>query len=161
MKCPNSKVDLPANNSIKCNNRRMTLSMWFAPRPFLCNGVVNTPLQQYSGCYTPRHWAFQWVKPNAWGCNWATLFLGDINMRTWPSRLGESRIWDSKMWSWVPREWLRWRGLAAIVNDRPILSSESMLHKDYNRKCSVEKMLVVNIKGFVAKTNWLTVNRQS
>jgi hypothetical protein len=22
------------------------------------------------------------------GCNWATLFLGDINMGTWPSRLG-------------------------------------------------------------------------
>jgi hypothetical protein len=25
---------------------------------------------------------------------------------------------------------------AAIVNDRPILSSERMLHRDYNRKCS-------------------------
>jgi hypothetical protein len=29
---------------------------------------------------------------------------GDLNMGTWPSRLGESRIWDSKIWSWVPRE---------------------------------------------------------
>jgi hypothetical protein len=28
---------------------------------------------------------------------------------------------------------------AAIVNDRPILSLERMLHSDYNRKCSVEK----------------------
>jgi hypothetical protein len=27
---------------------------------------------------------------------------------------------------------------AAIVNERPILSSERKLHKDYNRKCSVE-----------------------
>jgi hypothetical protein len=26
---------------------------------------------------------------------------------------------------------------ATIVNDRPILSSERMIHKDYNRKCSV------------------------
>jgi hypothetical protein len=29
---------------------------------------------------------------------------------------------------------------AAIVNDRPILSSESMLHKDYDRKGSLEKI---------------------
>jgi hypothetical protein len=37
-----------------------------------------------------------------------------------------------------------------IVNDRPILSSE----KDYNRKCSVGKeILVVGLKGPVAKTN--------
>jgi hypothetical protein len=26
------------------------------------------------------------------GYNWATLFLGDINKGTWPSRLGEPRI---------------------------------------------------------------------
>jgi hypothetical protein len=26
--------------------------------------------------------------PSAWGCNWATLFLEDINTGTWPSRLG-------------------------------------------------------------------------
>jgi hypothetical protein len=31
-------------------------------------------------------------------------FLGAINKRSWPSRLGDSRIWDNKMWSWVPRE---------------------------------------------------------
>jgi hypothetical protein len=40
----------------------------------------------------------------AWGYNWDTLFLGDINTGTRPSRLGESRIWDSKIWSRVPRE---------------------------------------------------------
>jgi hypothetical protein len=40
---------------------------------------------------------------SAWGYNWATLFLGYINTGTWPSILGESRIWDSKMWSWVSR----------------------------------------------------------
>jgi hypothetical protein len=28
-------------------------------------------------------------------------------------------------------------GPAAIVNDRFVLSSEKMLHKDYDRKCSV------------------------
>jgi hypothetical protein len=39
--------------------------------------------------------------------------------------------------------------------DRPVLSSERMLHKDYNRKCSVEKkkILVVGLKGLGAKKN--------
>jgi hypothetical protein len=31
-------------------------------------------------------------EPSAWGYNWATLFLRDINTGTWPSRLGEARI---------------------------------------------------------------------
>jgi hypothetical protein len=44
------------------------------------------------------------LTPSAWGYNWASLFLGDINAGTWPSRLEESRIWDSKILSWVPRE---------------------------------------------------------
>jgi hypothetical protein len=29
---------------------------------------------------------------HTWGYNRATLFLGDINTRTWPVRLGKSRI---------------------------------------------------------------------
>jgi hypothetical protein len=37
--------------------------------------------------------------------------------------------------------------------DRPIFSSERMLHKDYYRKGSVEKKLVVGLKGLDAKTN--------
>jgi hypothetical protein len=32
-------------------------------------------------------------------CSW-----GDLNTGTWSSRLGESRIWDGKIWSWVPRD---------------------------------------------------------
>jgi hypothetical protein len=31
-------------------------------------------------------------EPRAWGYNWATLFLGDINTGIWNSRLGESRM---------------------------------------------------------------------
>jgi hypothetical protein len=31
-------------------------------------------------------------EPSARGYNWATLFLGDINMETWPSRFGESQM---------------------------------------------------------------------
>jgi hypothetical protein len=41
----------------------------------------------------------QLTKPRAWGYNWATLFLGEINTGTWPSNLGESQISDSKIWS--------------------------------------------------------------
>jgi hypothetical protein len=49
---------------------------------------------------------------------------------------------------------LRWREPAAIVNDRPILSSVRMLHKDYDRKCSIEKKnLAVSLKGLGAKIN--------
>jgi hypothetical protein len=57
--------------------------------------------------------------------------------------LGESQIWDTKFGHEFrgtrTREWLRWRVATAIVNDRFILSSERMLHKDCNRKCSVKK----------------------
>jgi hypothetical protein len=36
-----------------------------------------------------------------------------------------------------------------------------MLHKDYYRKCSSEKkLLVVSLKGLVAKMNWVAVNFQ-
>jgi hypothetical protein len=41
----------------------------------------------------------------------------------------------------------------AIANVKPILSDERMLHKDYDRKCSVKKQLVVSLKGPFAKTN--------
>jgi hypothetical protein len=61
--------------------------------------------------------------------HWTIKRSRRYNIGTWPTRLGESRTW----------EWLRWRVPAAIVNDRPIPSSERMLHKNYHRKCSVEK----------------------
>jgi hypothetical protein len=32
------------------------------------------------------------IKPSGPGYNWATLFLGDINTGTWPSRLGELKL---------------------------------------------------------------------
>jgi hypothetical protein len=43
----------------------------------------------------------------------------------------------------------------------PILSSERVVHKDYNRKCSVEKNVGRESQRLVAKTNWLAVNRQA
>jgi hypothetical protein len=42
-----------------------------------------------------------------------------------------------------------------FIRDKPIFSTERMLHKDYYRRSSVEKKksLVVGLKGPVAKTN--------
>jgi hypothetical protein len=37
------------------------------------------------------------------------------------------------------------------LNDRSILSRERMLHKNFDRKCSIEKkLLVMSLKGLVA-----------
>jgi hypothetical protein len=43
--------------------------------------------------------------------------------------------------------------------DKPILSLERMIHKEYDRKGSVakEKSLVMGLKGLEVKTNWLAV----
>jgi hypothetical protein len=60
----------------------------------------------------------------------------------------------------MPLECLRWRVPAAIVNDNPILSSDRMLNRDYNRKCSFGKTLILNLIGLVVKMNSLALNRQ-
>jgi hypothetical protein len=31
-----------------------------------------------------------------------TLFLGNINTGTWPSRLRDLKNWDNKIWTWAP-----------------------------------------------------------
>jgi hypothetical protein len=42
-----------------------------------------------------------------------------------------------------------------FVRDKPIFTSERMLHKDYYQKGSVEKKtLVLSLKGLSTKTNW-------
>jgi hypothetical protein len=40
-----------------------------------------------------------------------------------------------------------------FIIDKPILSSERMLCKDYDRKGSLKEILVVVLKGLVVKTN--------
>jgi hypothetical protein len=41
-----------------------------------------------------------------------------------------------------------------FIRDKPIFSSERMLHRDYYRRSSVEKKsLVVGLKGLEARTN--------
>jgi hypothetical protein len=41
---------------------------------------------------------------------------------------------------------------AAIIIYKPILSSERILHKDYNRKCSIAKNTGHDLKWLGAKT---------
>jgi hypothetical protein len=47
-------------------------------------------------------------------------------------------------------EWLRWQGPAAIVKARQILSSQSLLHIDYNRKFSAEKKVSQSLPSNVS-----------
>jgi hypothetical protein len=47
-----------------------------------------------------------------------------------------------------------WHRPSLFIRDKPILSSERMLNKDYDRKGSVAKTsLVVSLKGHGVKTN--------
>jgi hypothetical protein len=49
-----------------------------------------------------------------------------------------------------------WREAKHIQRDKPIFSSERMLHKDYYRKSSVEKSISSRgPKGAWRKTTWL------
>jgi hypothetical protein len=48
-----------------------------------------------------------------------------------------------------------------LIRDKPIFSSERMLHTDYYRKCSVKKNMAVSLKGLGAKKKWLAVNSDS
>jgi hypothetical protein len=42
---------------------------------------------------------------------------------------------------------MRWRGPAEIVNDKPVPSSERMICKDYDRKCSIKKYSGLESQG--------------
>jgi hypothetical protein len=60
------------------------------------------------------------------------------------------------------RQRMRWRGPAAIVHDRPILSLERILITTMTAGVQLRKRnLAVSLQGLGAKTNRLAVNRQS
>jgi hypothetical protein len=62
----------------------------------------------HCSCFTEAVYGYMRIlhrdNPMPGGYHWATLFLGQINTRTWPSRLGEPQNWYSKVWSWFPRD---------------------------------------------------------
>jgi hypothetical protein len=49
------------------------------------------------------------------------------------------------------------------MRDKPIFSSDRMLHKDYYRKGSTggKNLWSLSLQGLDARTNWLALNRQS
>jgi hypothetical protein len=54
-----------------------------------------------------------------------------------------------------------WQKAKHIHKRETHLRVEKMLRKGYDRKGSVKEIMVLSLKGLVAKTNWLSVNRQS
>jgi hypothetical protein len=84
--------------------------------------------------------------PSSWGYKYE-----DLALQVWGSFESETVKYDHESRGTRTIEWLRWRSPAAIVNDRPILSSERMLHKDYDRKGSVEK---INGRGSQGAWRW-------
>jgi hypothetical protein len=73
-------------------------------------------------------------------CSRGILIQGSVPPG-WENLESEAVIWGYESRGIRIWEWLRWRGPAEIVNDRPILSSERMLHKHHDHKGSVEKNL--------------------
>jgi hypothetical protein len=68
-------------------------------------------------------------EPSALGYNWATRSFGIyIQEPAWPSRLGESRIWDriirNESHGTRTGKWLRWQTSSETVNEWPALSSQ-------------------------------------
>jgi hypothetical protein len=103
--------------------------------------------------------------------NGATLFLRDINMGTWPSRLGESRIWESKIWLWVPRySNLRVIALARVSSNckrqggyyRRTMTERIELKRDLlswvSGVCRQDKLTIR--KPSVVKLLWIWLNRE-
>jgi hypothetical protein len=124
-------------------------------------------LQFCSNVLASWFWVFIISLTYCLGYNWAPCFWG-IWIRGpgppgWGSLESETVKCGRKSRGTRTSEWLRWRGPAATVNDRPILSSERILRKDYDSKCLVEnkRILVVILKWLVVKISGLEANRQS
>jgi hypothetical protein len=80
------------NNYQVCNRHQ-------TPHPMTCINAVNCEELVYNNTqhFTTHIYPKKKREPSAQGYNWATLFLGDTNMRTWPSRLGESQMRQQNM----------------------------------------------------------------
>jgi hypothetical protein len=93
--------DKPINNSVMKTISRLQLGKHV---PAAMNSHATVELLLETAFYTRL--VKSGYNQDHWGYNGTTLFLGYIYiyMRTWPSRLGESRIRDSEMWSWVPQD---------------------------------------------------------
>jgi hypothetical protein len=78
-------------------------------------------------------------------CSWR-IYNGDLALEA--GGVSNYTVYGHESRRTRTREWLCWRGPAAIVNDRLVLSSEKVLHKNDDHKDSAEnrKSLVVKLK---------------
>jgi hypothetical protein len=99
-------------------------------------------------------------EPSAWRYNWATIFLGDINtggpdVPGWGSLESETVKYGHESHRTQTSEWLRWWVPAAIVSDRPILSSQRAPH--INKPETVWQQQKYGLEpqmGLDTKTDW-------
>jgi hypothetical protein len=110
------------------NNGRALFSTWSVPRCY--KQATGLGLSQN---LVPRS---KTGRP----CSWRIWIRGPGPPGSWSLKSDIVKFGHESRWTrtW---EWLGLRGPAAIVHDRPILSSERMLHKEYDRKGPVEKNL--------------------
>jgi hypothetical protein len=78
-------------------------------------------------------WKETWLRPNKWshveaGSNNSTVSLRVVGGYEKGSLESETVKYDRKSYGTWALEWLRWRGPVAIVNGRPVLSSERSPH---------------------------------
>jgi hypothetical protein len=76
---------------------------------------------------------WKYLKPSAWGYNWAILFWGEYKYRDLAFQIGRSPKFETVMYGHGPcgtwnLEWLRWWEPATVVNYRLVPSSESAPH---------------------------------
>jgi hypothetical protein len=106
--------------------------------PLLHSVAVNTPLQQYKSCdfyvygqcrdVISKGQGQLRVSRMEAGSNTSTVALRVVGGDEMGSLEYETVKCGRKSHGTRIREWLRWRGPAAILNDRPVLSSEWAPH---------------------------------
>jgi hypothetical protein len=67
-----------------------TVKLCILPTQCIC--VFHMVLTVHSDCFPKQHLPVELKRYQCSGYNRATMFMGDISMGTWPSKLGESRI---------------------------------------------------------------------
>jgi hypothetical protein len=132
-----------------------------APRPLLCNDSVNTFQQWRLSFLCGRRGGYvTWL--------WLSGGVEDLHRDTASRRRrqqGESQIWESKIWTWVPRDSdprkTRLARTSSIYKrqSRPLVWEGASQNQD--RKCQRVIYLVMSPKWCWTPriTDWLTVGR--
>jgi hypothetical protein len=125
-----------------------------------CNRISECLL--YSNVDLLVHSHFQRIKThrtNAWGYSWGTLILEEINMETWPSKLGESQIRESTIWGSAGLTALATPSNNCKLQTRP-LDREGSPHQQTHNCLKIiikeEKLVTGPRRVHDSKTDWQT-----